>query len=117
MAIRDNQLDDVIALVLETQTVINPRQKIVAWNQVRDQAEQQVMLAPYAIPPCPPVPRRARWRQLCTNLLRRFAVLLTDDSVYHRAAATRHFSGVTHTIGGEVIIHYYPLRSAYRHAI
>jgi hypothetical protein len=117
MAIRDNQLDDAIALVLETETILTVRQKQAAWERLRDQAVQQVILAPYAIPPYPPVARRSRLFQAAIGVARVLAVLLTDDNIYHRAAASRPLTGITHTISGDIFIHYYPLRPIYRHAI
>jgi hypothetical protein len=116
MAIRDNQLDDAITLVLETQTVVTARQKAAAWEQLRVQAAHQVILAPYAVPPRPPLPRRTRAYQLTVNLMRIVVNVLVDDRVYHRAAANRHFIGMTHIIGSEIMIHYLPLRPMYRYA-
>lgn len=116
MDIRDNQLDDAIALALETQTVVTARQKAAAWDQLHTQAQQQVMLSPYAVSPAPPASPRADLYLRTTDIMRTVFQLLTDDRVYHRAAANRHFAGVTHSIGNAIMIHYYPLQPMLRYA-
>jgi len=115
MAICDSQVDDAIALVLETQTIVSTRQKATVWEQVRQQAAQQVMLAPYAVPPSPPVPRHARLYQNAIGFVRSCVVILIDDRVYRRAAALRHVVCMTQTIGGEVVAHYDVFRPVYHH--
>ena len=117
MGIRDNQLDVTISLALETQTIVTSRQKNMAWEHLHERAAQQVILTPYAIPPCSVSHQRSRLYRLTVGVLRSVVALLADDSVYHRAAANRQVSAITRTIGTELVIHYYPLRAAHRYAI
>lgn len=106
MDMSDNQLEARVMLALETQTIITARQKDAAWERLRQQAQQQVMLAPYAAPPCPtytPEQRQSR-------LLRQIVAFLLDDSSYHRAAANRQQIPISGFFGGSLVVHYQTMR-------
>lgn len=92
MDIPNKHLDDTIAYSLETQTVITPAQKNRAWEKLKEKAEQQVILVPYAVPPShslldgssiDPAFSLSWW------VRRLFSLLITDEAMYHRAALRR----------------------------
>jgi hypothetical protein len=106
MAMSDNQLEACVTLALETQTIVTARQQDAAWERLRQQAQQQVMLVPYAAAPRPTCTPE-HWQ---TRLLRRIVVFLLDDSSYHRAAANRQQIPISGFFGGSLVVHYQTMR-------
>lgn len=106
MGIPDNQFDDYLSLSLQTQTLVARRQKDRAWERLQKQARRQVMLAPYAIQPA-----TRQHKRLTDRIRHMFAVLLTDDTRYYRAAETRHLTPITAVVGVGLMLHgYFPFR-------
>ncbi len=89
MDILDKQLDDLIAYTLETEAIVTPAQKKEAWEKLYAKASQQVILAPYAVPP-QPAPRRLQgWWGDVVRLMDEMHLFLSDESRFHRAAVKR----------------------------
>ena len=88
MDIPNNELDDEIAYALKSQVVVNPAHKQAAWDRLEKAAVQQVILAPYAVPP-KISHRHSMLVTLWEGLIQCFAALCTDEASFQRAASTR----------------------------
>jgi hypothetical protein len=90
MDIPSKHLDDAIAYTIEAQTAVTPAQKDRAWAKLQQKAAQQVILAPYAVPP------RIQKRQtpvievLIGWIRSGIYLLVTDETMYQRAAHRRN---------------------------
>jgi hypothetical protein len=84
----NRQLDANITAALESEAVITRAQREAAWASVRARAAQQVILAPYAIPPRRP-PRLSLPARLLLAVRRTLALTATDSIPYDRAALQR----------------------------
>ncbi|MBZ0299560.1 MAG: hypothetical protein K8J31_07475 [Anaerolineae bacterium] len=107
MGIPDNQLDDMIALSLQSGMVVTRRQKERAWERLRRRAVRQVMLVPYAVPPAPAQPILGWLDRVAAAVERALAWMLTEEGMYHRAAANRRAMPVTTVLGAGLVVHIY----------
>ena len=108
MASHANPLDYLITLALSSQAAVTQRRKRAAWERLQAEATHQVMLVPYAVPPCP-VEVPVHWSvRLTRNIRRGFALLLTEDALYHRAAYTRQNAYRPYGFGADHVLSFYP---------
>lgn len=114
----DKQLDDLIAYTLETQVIVTPAQKREAWDKLYAKASQQVILAPYAVPP-QPAPRKLQgWWGGVVRLMDEMHLFLSDESRFRRAADRRealYVSRVSMAFNGseQALMRFFP--TAYVH--
>lgn len=107
MAIPNNHFDELVTLALETQTVVTSRHKQMTWDQVRQLAARQTIMAPYAISPAPPAPRLDWHNRLIASVGTVLSLVLTDERRYHRAAENRRANeGLMFCL--DQAIHFYP---------
>ena len=102
MDMPDDQLDFMIALALESQTVVPPQQQRSAWRRLR----QRAILSPQ-LPPLEH-PQHPIWQGI-EALVHSLSRLLLADEIYHRAARNRPYSGgnLSLTLMGDLSFHYY----------
>lgn len=86
----NDPVDDYIQYTLETETVISPRRKQALWERIEQEAAQQVIMVPYAVPPAPAPPHRTGMMALLHGFMSGLAVLFTDERRYQLAASHRH---------------------------
>jgi hypothetical protein len=108
MGISDKQLDEIIRLGVKSQTVVTPRQKAAAREELLRKASQQTPLAPYAIAPAPLEPATSWINRILSGTMHGLNTLLFEERRYHRAASNRHFMPITSFIGTTMVIHFYP---------
>jgi hypothetical protein len=108
MGLSDKQLDELIRLTVKTQSVVTPRQKEAAREQLLRKAAQQAMLVPYAAPPVPLEPASDWFDRITSGILRGLYTVFIEEHRYHRAAHNRHFMPITSIIGVTMVIHFYP---------
>lgn len=107
MGLSDNQLDELISLSLQTGTLVSPRRKERGWDRLRRKAARQVMLVPYAMAPAPAQPMVDWMDRAIAVIERALAWMLTEEGMYHRAAASRRAMPVTTVLGAGLVVHIY----------
>lgn len=108
MGLSGKQIDEIIRLGVKSQTVVTPRQKEAAREELLRKASQQTPLTPYAMTPALLEPAPNWFDRILSGTMRALHMLLFEERRYHRAASNRHFMPITSFIGVTMVIHFYP---------
>ena len=108
MGLSGKQLDEIIRLGVKPQSVVTPRQKEAAREELLRKAAQQLPLTPYAMTPVLLEPAPNWIDRIISGTIRGLDMLLFEEHRYHRAASNRHIMPITSIIGVTIVIHFYP---------